>query len=309
MSARRPARDAVRAVAERLAAAGVDSPGAEAELLVAHVLGVDRRRLPLADAPGPEGLRVLDGLVARRVDGRVPPQYLTGTAVSGALDLEVGPGVFVPRPETELLVADGLTHLPPPRPGGEGPLVVDLCAGSGTLALELAHARPDARVHAVELHDEALHWLRRNAAARAAAGDTPVTVHPADATDPGVLADLRGRVDLVVTNPPYIPAGTPLPPEVGRHEPATALFGGADGLDVIRPLAVVAAGLLRPGGRVVVEHDDTTGESVAAVFAATGGFGTVERHNDLAGRPRYVTAVRTDAPGTRTRDVEKGSAR
>ncbi|EYT63345.1 modification methylase HemK [Dietzia sp. UCD-THP] len=288
-----PATAVVRSAAHDLRAAGVDSAVVEAQLICAHVLGITRSALPLADAVDASGLAEIDRLVAARIADRTPIQYLLGRAVSGRLDLAVGPGVFIPRPETELLVEDTLAALPAPG-DGPGPVVVDLCAGSGTLALEIAHARPDARVHAVELHDQALEWLRRNAAERAAAGDTPLMVHSGDATDPGILPGLRGRVDAVVSNPPYIPRTDDLPAEVLGHEPATALFGGADGLAVITPLVGVAAGLLAPGGHLAVEHDEETGAAVAAVVEAQGCFGTVEQHTDLAGRPRFVTATRLD---------------
>lgn len=303
-----PATGVVRSAAAALAAAGIDSARAEAELVCAHVLGVPRSALPTADGPDPAGLAEIERIVAARVADRAPLQYLLGRAVSGRLDLAVGPGVFVPRPETELLVADVLAALPAPG-SGPAPVVVDLCAGSGTLALEIAHARPDARVHAVELHGPALEWLRRNAAERAAAGDTPVEVHAGDATDPGLLPHLRGRAAAVVSNPPYIPETDDLPPEVLGHEPATALFGGSDGLAVIRPLVAVAAGLLAPGGRLAVEHDDTTSAAVAAVVSGQGGFGTVERHADLAGRPRYVTATRRSDDGDDAPAGENRTAR
>lgn len=306
----RPVRatEVVRSAAAALAAAGIDSARVEAEMICAHVLGVPRSALVGADDVDHDRAAEIDRLVAARARDRTPVQYLLGRAVSGRLDLAVGPGVFIPRPETELLVADVLAGLPGPGVGA-APLVVDLCAGSGTLALEIAHARPDAEVHAVELHDGALGWLRRNAGARAAAGDTPVTVHAADATDPGLLPALRGRVTAVVSNPPYIPETDDLPPDVAGHEPATALFGGTDGLAVIHPLVAVAARLLAPGGRLAVEHDDTTGAEVAAVVSGHGGFGTVERHTDLAGRPRFVTATRRHDAGADAPAGEKGNQR
>ncbi|GAA1052819.1 peptide chain release factor N(5)-glutamine methyltransferase [Dietzia natronolimnaea] len=298
-----PATGVVRSAARALQAAGIDSALVEAQLICAHVLGVERSALPLAEGVNATGVAEVGRIVAARTLDRTPLQYLLGRAVSGRLDLAVGPGVFIPRPETELLVEDTLTALPSPGVG-PGPVVVDLCAGSGTLALEIAHARPDARVHAVELHDSALGWLRRNAAERVAAGDTPVVVHAGDATDPDVLADLSGRVDAVVSNPPYIPLSDELPVDVLGHEPSTALFGGDDGLAVITPLVGVAARLLVPGGHLAVEHDDTTGAEVAAVVWAQGGFGTVEQHTDLAGRPRFVTATRLDRPGGDHHDDE-----
>ncbi|MBB1030578.1 peptide chain release factor N(5)-glutamine methyltransferase [Dietzia sp. SLG310A2-38A2] len=291
-----PATGVVRSAARELQAAGIDSAFVEAQLICAHVLGVERSALPLSEGVDATGVAEVGRIVAARTLDRTPLQYLLGRAVSGHLELVVGPGVFIPRPETELLVEDTLSALRSPDVG-PGPVIVDLCAGSGTLALEIAHARPDARVHAVELHEQALGWLRRNAAERAAAGDTPVMVHAGDATDPDLLADLSGRVDAVVSNPPYVPETDELPVDVLGHEPQTALFGGADGLAVITPLVGVAAGLLAPGGHLAVEHDDTTGAAVAAVVWAQGCFGTVEQHTDLAGRPRFVTATRLDHSG------------
>ena len=289
-----PVAGVVRSAARTLSAAGVDSAHVEAQLVCAHVLGIDRSRLMLADDVDAAAVSEIEQLVAARARDRTPLQYLLGRAVTGRLELAVGPGVFIPRPETELLAEWILAALPAPG-DGPGPIVVDLCAGSGTLALEIAHARPDAHVHAVELHDAALSWLRRNADERAAAGDTPIEVHHADATDPRALAQLRDRAAAVVSNPPYIPFTDDLPADVLTHEPATALFGGGDGLAVVTPLVDVAAALLAPGGHLAVEHDDTTGPAVAAVVSAQGAFGTVEQHTDLAGRPRFVTATRFDA--------------
>lgn len=306
----RPARptEVARSAAKTLDCAGIDSARVEAELICAHVAGVTRSTLLLADGLDIAQVAEVDRIVAARADTREPLQYLLGRAVSGQLDLAVGPGVFIPRPETELLVENVLRSLPAPGEG-PGPIVVDLCAGSGTLALEVAHARPDARVHAVEFHEAALVWLRRNVAERAEAGDTPVEVHVADATDSALLLHLQGTVTAVVSNPPYIPQTDDLPPEVGMHEPPTALFGGHDGLVVIRPLVSVSASLLAPGGRLVVEHDDTTGAAAAAVVSDNGHFGTVEQHTDLVGRPRFLTAIRHDDKGDDAPTGEKGIAR
>lgn len=282
-------RPLIVAAADRLAAAGVASPMTDAELLAAHVLGVDRMRLALVPMAEPAQVAALDALVERRAT-RVPLQHLTGSAPMGEIDLAVGPGVFVPRPETELLFAWALAFLET-RPHDHAPLVVDLCTGSGALALALAHARPDAVVHAVEIDPAALGWARRNADTRIAAGDTPITLHADDVTDPALLAELDGRVDLVVSNPPYIPEAARLSPEVADHDPHRALFGGPDGLDVIRAMVPTLTRLLRPGGGTAIEHDDTNGGGVAALLTGAG-FTTVTEHPDLADKPRFVTGTR-----------------
>ncbi|WP_040865161.1 peptide chain release factor N(5)-glutamine methyltransferase [Nocardia exalbida] len=276
---------------ETLRTAGVHSPRADAEHLAAHVLGVERTRLALSPLVAPDELDAFRELVARRAE-RIPLQHLTGTAVMGALDLAVGPGVFVPRPETELLYAWALAQLEA-LPHDHAPIVIDLCTGSGALALAVAHARPDAEVHAVELDPAALVWARRNADDRIAAGDTPITLYADDATDPELLTDLNGRVDIVLSNPPYIPEGARLDPEVAEHDPSVALFGGPDGLSVIRGMVPNITRLLRPGGATAIEHDDTNGSGVAALLTATGVFTDVVEHPDLAGKPRFVAATHT----------------
>ncbi|MFI2282431.1 peptide chain release factor N(5)-glutamine methyltransferase [Nocardia beijingensis] len=291
MTTRVALRPAINEAVETLRAAGVHSPQADAEHLAAHVLGVQRTRLMLTPLVSPAELSAYRELVARRAE-RIPLQHLTGTAVMGALDLAVGPGVFVPRPETELLYAWALAQLEA-LPHDHAPIVVDLCTGSGALALALAHARPDAEVHAVELDPAAQVWARRNADDRIAAGDTPITLYADDATDPALLTDLNGRVDIVVSNPPYIPEGAPLDPEVADHDPSIALFGGADGLSVIRGMIPNITRLLRPGGATAIEHDDTNGSGVAALLTATGAFTDVVEHPDLAGKPRFVAATHT----------------
>ncbi|WP_067548908.1 peptide chain release factor N(5)-glutamine methyltransferase [Nocardia crassostreae] len=287
---RAPLRPAIREATDLLRAAGVHSPAADAEHLAAHVLGVDRMRLALVPLVTPDQLEEFRKLVARRAE-RVPLQHLTGTAAMGEIDLAVGPGVFIPRPETELIFAWALAQLE--AIGHEHqPIVVDLCTGSGALALAIAHARPDAQVHAVELDPEALSWAKRNALQLAEEGDTPIDLHQGDVTDSAILEHLNGRVDVVVSNPPYIPADAQLDPEVAEHDPHQALFGGADGLDVIRPMVGTIGRLLRAGGATAVEHDDTNGSGVAALFNAHGGFAEVIEHPDLAGKPRFVAARR-----------------
>nr|WP_197087546.1 peptide chain release factor N(5)-glutamine methyltransferase [Micromonospora sp. HK10] len=282
----RPSSVVARA-ARALAAAGVEAPRAEAEQLAAYVLDVPRGRLALADGFSPAQRDRLAALVERRA-AREPLQHLTGTAGFRHLELAVGPGVFVPRPETELLAGWGIEQAGPLT----APLVVDLCSGSGAIALAVAQELPAARVVAVERSPAALDWLRRNAADRAAAGDTPIEVVAADVTAPDLLADLVGRVDVLLCNPPYVPRAVAVPPEVARHDPDEAVFGGADGLAVIRPVLARAAELLRPGGALGVEHDDTHGATVPALLAADGRYERVEEHRDLADRARFATASR-----------------
>jgi release factor glutamine methyltransferase len=266
----------------RLAEAGVESPRVDAELLAAYVLGVPRTRLVLAPELDDEAAARLDALVTRRA-AREPLQHLLTSAVLGPVSVAVGPGVFVPRPETELLLTEGVAALR----GLAEPRAVDLCTGSGALALALATARPDAEVHAVELDEGALAWARRNLS-----GST-VRLTGADVTHPDTLATLEGIVDVVVANPPYVPEGTEVGPEVD-HDPHEAVFGGPDGLAVIRPLADTAARLLRDGGRVAVEHDESHAPAVRDVLTDAG-FADVTTRADLAGRPRVAVGTRRRA--------------
>ncbi|MGX7824679.1 peptide chain release factor N(5)-glutamine methyltransferase [Actinokineospora sp. 24-640] len=284
---RQPLRLAILEAERVLAAAGVASPRTDAELLASHVLQVERGKLALVPLVDWAVVEAIGRLVARRAK-REPLQHLTGVAAMGAVDLAVGPGVFVPRPETELLLEWGLKA----TAGQSEPVVVDLCTGSGALALAYAAARPDAEVHAVERDPVALSWARRNADVRAAAGDTPIRLLSGDVTAPGLLAELDGRVHLVLCNPPYVPEGTAVPPEVAEHDPRDAVFSGADGLGTIRPVVALAARLLAPGGAVAIEHDDTHAEAVPALLGARSVLTGVAGHSDLAGRPRFATALR-----------------
>ncbi|MFI6775861.1 peptide chain release factor N(5)-glutamine methyltransferase [Nocardia sp. NPDC050412] len=283
-------RPAINQAVETLRAAGVHSPQADAEYLAAHLLGVDRTRLALTPLVAPELIEEYRALVDRRAQ-RIPLQHLTGTAAIGEIELAVGPGVFVPRPETELLFAWALAQLEA-LPHDHTPVVVDLCTGSGALALAIARARPDAEVHAIEIDPAALQWARRNADLRIAEGDTPISLYADDVADSNLLTELNGKVDLVVANPPYIPEGAELDPEVADHDPHLALFGGPDGLDVIRRMIPTITRLLRPGGSCGIEHDDTNGSALAALLAQQGDFTHIVEHPDLAGKPRFVTATR-----------------
>jgi release factor glutamine methyltransferase len=275
-------RTRVADAAARLAEAGVESPRVDAELLAAYVLGVPRTRLVLAPELDDSDVARLDALVERRA-AREPLQHLLTSAVLGPVSVAVGPGVFVPRPETELLLTEGVAALR----GIAGPRAVDLCTGSGALALALATARPDAEVHAVELDEGALAWARRNL------DGSSVRLTGADVTHGDTLALLEGIVDVVVANPPYVPEGTEVGPEVD-HDPHEAVFGGPDGLAVIRPLATTAARLLRDGGRVAVEHDESHAPAVREVLAGAG-FDDVATRSDLAGRPRVAVGTRRRA--------------
>jgi release factor glutamine methyltransferase len=274
--------------ARRLADAGVESPRVDAELLLAHVLGVARTALLTRDDVDDAAADRFAALLDQRAE-RVPLQHLTGRAPFRHLELAVGPGVFVPRPETEQLVEWALAQLA----GVDEPVVVDLGAGSGAIALSLACEHPGARVTAVERDPQAAEWTRHNAALRAAAGDRPVTVLTGDMTDPALLRDLDGTVDLVVSNPPYVPDGARVPREVADHDPPLALWGGPDGLDVVRGLLTTAARLLRPGGGLGIEHADQQGSALPALVRGTGDFTDVADHPDLAGRPRFTTARRS----------------
>lgn len=272
-------RQAITEATTQLAAAGIDSARVDAEYLAAHAAGVDRARVMFSE-PDPEFYPRFRDLVARRAR-RIPLQHLIGTAAFGPVEVRVGPGVFIPRPETEALLEWAMTQPLPPSP-----LIVDLCTGSGALALALAHTWPQAQVVAVEKSPEALVYARRNCAGSA------VEVLEADVTVPSLLADRTGTVDLLVSNPPYIPEGAELDPEVIDHDPAAALFGGPDGMSVIVPIIASAARLLRPGGRLGIEHDDTTADQVVAALERDGSFGDITARQNLAGRPRFVTATR-----------------
>src|SRR5712692_7501763 len=270
--------DEIAVAAARLAEVGVDSPRADAELIAAHVHGVGRGELHrVPDAAFDP--RFWDQ-VARR-EAREPLQHITGHAYFRYLDLEVGPGVFVPRPETEVMTGwaiDRLTEMDVAEP-----VVADLGTGSGAIALAIAQEVPGARVHAVEGDPLARPWTERNIArCAAAAPHTSGRVRLHDGDFDSALRDLDGAVDLVISNPPYIPVGAAVPPEVGEHEPPAALYSGADGLDAIRVVEQAARRLLRPGGLLAVEHGAPQGSGVYWVFAEENGWAQTRNHADLA---------------------------
>jgi release factor glutamine methyltransferase len=271
-------RQAIADATGTLAAAGVDTPRVDAEHLAAYTAGIDRGRLAFHEPDEPFFGRYRDLIDARA--RRIPLQHLTSSAAFGSVTVAVGPGVFIPRPETESLLEWALAQPLPAQP-----VIVDLCTGSGALAVALAHDRPGARIIAVDDSVDALAYARRNGAA------TAIEVVEADVTSAGLLSAHEGTVDLIVANPPYIPEGAHLEPEVAQHDPEHALFGGPDGMQVIGPIVDLAARLLRPGACIGVEHDDTTADATTALFDRAGAFTDVLSRRDLAGRPRFVTAT------------------
>jgi release factor glutamine methyltransferase len=269
-------REGIASATHRLAEAGVPSPRFDAEELAALSLGVDRRDLWRHDHAG----ELFEAYVARRA-GREPLQHITGRAHFRHLTLAVGPGVFVPRPETEVVAGAAIAA----ARERSAPVVVDLCTGSGAIALSVAQEVPTATVHAVEADPRAHAWAARNCSGS--------TVHLVCGDMGDAFPELDGEVDVVVSNPPYIPVGARVrDPEVAEHDPPASLWSGDDGLDAVRVVERVAARLLRAGGHVVVEHADLQGEAAPAVLTAAGRWTDVRDHTDLAGRDRFVTAVR-----------------
>lgn len=272
-----------------LADAGVQSPRHDATALAAHVLGQERLELVLAP-PVPDGFaEEFAGLVERRRN-REPLQHLVGSTGFRYLTLLVEPGVFVPRPETEVVAQAAIEE----AARLTDPLVVDLCCGAGGIALSVATEVPGARVVAVDLSVEAVDLTRRNAVAVQA----DVRVEHGDVGDPALLHELDGTVDVLVANPPYIPPDAePVDPEVRDHDPDLALYGGGlDGLDVPRAVLRAAARLLAPGGLLVMEHAEVQDAAAREAARATGAFDAIESRPDLTGRPRMLVARRATQP-------------
>jgi release factor glutamine methyltransferase len=277
--------------ARQLRVVGVESPEQDARQLLAYVAGVELARLPLLDVVDDATAAYFQTLINKRSQ-RIPLQHLTGRAHFRHLELEVGPGVFVPRPETEVMTGWAIEQLRPmvyAVARGESrqlPVVVELGTGSGAVAKSIATELTGTRVYAVELSEDAAAYAARNLA------DTTVELHVQNMI--GALPQLNGAVDLVIANPPYIPfeAFESVVPEVRDHDPPLALVSGQDGLDAIRVVVAEAARLLRPAGLLCVEHADVQGESAQQVVLDHGGFAGVRDHLDLAGRARFVTALR-----------------
>ncbi len=286
--------DEIAIATARLAQAGVESPRTDAELIAARLHGVSRSELHLVPDANFDA-RFWDD-VARR-EAREPLQHITGLAYFRYLELAVGPGVFVPRQETEVMTGWAIDRLA--AMDVAEPLVADLGTGSGAIALSIAQEVPRAIVHAVEADPLARTWTQRNIASVAAASPHTagrVILHAGDFAS--ALEELDGQFDLVVSNPPYIPDGAWVPPEVGEYDPATALWGGGDGLDAVRVVEATAGRLLRPGGLLAIEHGAQQGAAVYWIFAGDSGWRDTRNNTDLAGRDRFVTTVRAqDAPG------------
>lgn len=315
--ARRPGlRALVEGAAKVLAEAGVASPHVDARALAAAALGVDRLDLVLPPELPDEFAATYAGLVERR-RLREPLQHITGTAAFRYLTLHVEPGVFVPRPETEQVAQVAIDEAVRVLAAGTGPVVVDLCCGAGGIALAVASEVPGARVLAVDASPEAVALTRRNRASvgvpdteavdGAASGAALASIgEPAaglavllgDVRDATLLAGLEGRVDVVVSNPPYIPPdAVPVDPEVRDHDPDLALYGGgADGLDVPRAVLAAAARLLVPGGLLVMEHAEVQDAAAREAAAELGSFVEIATVPDLTGRPRSLVARRSSSP-------------
>lgn len=279
---------ALRAAVERLARAGIADPQVDAELLVAHVLGEGRGGVQAASLRGatltPEDAERFDELVARRAT-REPLQHITGSAPFRHLELRVGPGVFVPRPETEVVAQLAIDALR--AAASESPVAVDLGTGSGAIALAMATEVPHARVYAAENSVDAFVWTKENFA-RVGADNARLAFIDLEHAFP----ELDGTVSVVASNPPYVPdAAIPRDPEVRFFDPPAALYGGEDGLDVVRVLSRVGLRLAHPGGTIVIEHGEWQGEAIRDILTADG-WRAAATHPDLTMRDRATTALR-----------------
>ena len=278
--------EALSFATEKLSLASVPSPQADATWLLCHVLDTDRSdlltRITFDQELTPEQLDAFEAALARR-EKREPLQHITGTAAFRSLELSVGPGVFVPRPETEQVVQYAIDYLRQlPTPG----VAIDLGTGSGAIAIAMAKEVPQAKVFAVELSESAHAYAAKNIAANG------VTVELRLGAMQEVVSDLVGSLDVVISNPPYIPnAAIPIDPEVRNYDPELALYGGEDGLDVIRDISGIAAALLRPGGLLVLEHADGQSDDIRELLL-TDGWLNVSAFQDATMRYRTITAIR-----------------
>lgn len=288
--------EVIRGAAGRLRAAGIDTPEHDAKLLMAEAAGCEPRDVDKALLMGDPldfDRDRFDAMVARRV-GREPLQHIVGHAPFRYLDLQVGPGVFIPRPETETVVEAGIDWITRNRIAT--PRVVDLCAGSGAIGLSVVTEVRGSEVWAVELSDKAYAWTERNrelVAKRDPLAGYNYHLERGDATSPLTLPQLDGTIDIVITNPPYVPLDeVPDQPEVRDFDPDMALYGGsADGVLIPERIVLRAGRLLRGGGALVMEHDVSQGDRLVA-FAHANGFGEARTENDWTGRPRFLFAVK-----------------
>ncbi len=272
---------------ELLTSAGVESAEVDAQLLAAHVLGFSRGELQAKSITNFEidDVGEIEALFQKRSE-RIPLQHLTGVAYFRNLALTVAPGVFIPRPETEVVTEFAVQAL---RAVPGEPIAVDLCTGSGAIAISLATEAPNSLVYAWELNPDSEQPLRENIAVN---GGRVNLVMGDIAEEHPLFQELAGRVDVVVSNPPYIPTGAvPVDVEVQLHEPELALYGGADGMDIMKVVSKRALQLLKPGGFLVVEHADSQAKIVADLFEADG-WRQIRSHRDLNARDRATTAVK-----------------
>ena len=278
--------EALSFATEKLSLASVPSPQADATWLLCHVLDTDRSdlltRITFDQELTPEQLDAFEAALARR-EKREPLQHITGTAAFRSLELSVGPGVFVPRPETEQVVQYAIDYLRQlPTPG----VAIDLGTGSGAIAIAVAKEVPQAKVFAVELSEAAHAYAAKNIVANG------VSVELRLGAMQEVVSDLVGSLDVVISNPPYIPnAAIPIDPEVRNYDPELALYGGEDGLDVIRDISGIVAALLRPGGLLVLEHADGQSDDIRELLL-TDGWLNVSAFQDATMRYRTITAIR-----------------
>jgi len=292
-------KQAVDGAAARFAAVGIEQASADAELIAAHVLQVSRGELGAKMVTGESfdvnQSELFSGLVEKRA-ARVPLQHLTGVAYFRNLELQVGPGVFVPRPETELLVDLAIDALSKAALADSAladatlaetgqPIVVDLGTGSGAIALAIVQEVPKSKVFAIELNPDSISFTRKNFE-RYGQNATLIEGDMADA-----FAELNGQVHLLVSNPPYIPNDmVPRDPEVHLHDPSLALYGGDDGMNLVHTVLAVANRLLRSGGKILIEHADIQGE-ITRRLASEAGFVDVKTQQDLTGRDRALSAT------------------
>jgi release factor glutamine methyltransferase len=277
---------ALALAAEKLGKAGVPSPQADATWLLCYVLDTDRSdlltRITFDQELTADQIEAFYTALARR-EKREPLQHITGVAAFRSLELRVGLGVFVPRPETEQVVQYAIDYLRQlPYPGS----AIDLGTGSGAIAIAMANEVPQSKVYAVELSESA----HRYAAANIASTNTAVELRLGAMQE--VVSDLVGQLDVVISNPPYIPdSAIPIDPEVRDYDPQLALYGGEDGLDVIRDISGIAAALLRVGGLLVLEHADGQSEAIRELLLNDGWL-SVSAFQDATSRYRTITAIR-----------------